>query len=1292
MANNEQEVSALFQAAAIQHGRRIGRELDQGIKELLERHGKQGAGLMPLFDTFDPASGKLTFTNAAKEVITLDGASSQLGTAIAGLQDITDEMKESYEGKEGEEGGLEVREGADKKQAVIAGLGLKGIMELMHGTDKIAEGQELYETNPDLARAVQAHGFVKITGSAVANLKDLTKYVEAFHNAYTGGSAAHMFESVGKALEGAELAVDAVNVGMDIAELALAGTPEQQAEAGTKLAVDGVNLVWGGSMLAADMLGAEAIAAFGGALAVPLAGIGIGLTGLITQFIAQSAQAAEARKLLAHLADEAWNGFDWAKDSNTTLMPQPDIPIVNMDFVTGNYNLGAVTRAVSNEGHWNEVDQPITDVGTKNMGYLLAAAKVLVLPYGLISNYGHDDNYVYDYGPSFSDTVVNVQLGKASMALVMAPEKASALVRQPKHLGYGSLKYKLTGQGGTYSLLVDNVVLHSEGAVTLQENGDTPSTWLLRIADDLPDDVRVERVQLREGTQPVLHVGGVQILVSDSHTKVIVESKGGELTRYADHQLSFMGVNEHWVTEHRSSLYHDLDQLARNKGVTSVMVNWTAGGYARTANYTPGENKLLAAMEDGNIVAYGADGDVNLGSGYSVALSAKWFSIHHNATLNDMIVYQGYYGKPGERSFDVVGMPANVRGNTVALSGHYDDKSGQLIMADKDGAIFQFESKEARLLGVGEEWVAKHAGSLYQDLDKLASEYGASSVAVRWKGDGGYNRAASYVPGKHQLLAQVEDGNIVAYGGGADANLNDGPTVGFSPKWFVNHRGATLADMVKYSKDYGNGGDFDFDGLVSPDGKKTMGHYFAANDYAWVAAEDGSPYKVVAATNNWQSSWGDLDSGQTHDYRIAAGLDNPLPDDNPVGEPKENILAADADFFGGAHATVEQLVARATRDGQPDFIVKNLYRNGHLVTARYYSEDKQFVYRNHQGNLYKSVQGDGSSDSRISDVSSYIPDGLYKLKEWGPVWTPPPHDNPPVHHDDKPVDRHAVTVVHWTADDLGAGGTADVAIADIVAAAAKLGAKDFIVSNLHRGQQGFVVGRYYAEDKQFVYDSKDGALYSASLQGGQLDDREIGDTAPYAWDGLQKVTEIVQPQPGPSHENPPVHHVDPVLYMDGYQLEQAGILHGDQPITLSQLINYATSKGGTDFYIGGIELAGALGPRVTGRYYANDKLFVFRDVNRKTPLSALTPDGKRVAVDPALYDKDGLHKLTEMKQPLAMVAMAAMPQPADVALLTQAMSSFAREGAAGSAAGALPKSVDVLALSAQTPRLPGGPL
>jgi insecticidal toxin len=123
-------------------------------------------------------------------------------------------------------------------------------------------------------------GWAQIAQSTVQDADSLIRVIQTMYNPTLTETASVFGQALSKLGQGLQLA----SIGLDIAELATAQTGEQRTEAGVKLFFDSSGLLINGGALIAEAAGFEGVAGISSALAVPVAGIGIGITALATQY------------------------------------------------------------------------------------------------------------------------------------------------------------------------------------------------------------------------------------------------------------------------------------------------------------------------------------------------------------------------------------------------------------------------------------------------------------------------------------------------------------------------------------------------------------------------------------------------------------------------------------------------------------------------------------------------------------------------------------------------------------------------------------------------------------------------------------------------------------------------------------------------------------------------------------------------------------------------------------------------------------------------------------------------
>lgn len=144
--------------------------------------------------------------------------------------------------------------------------------------DSAAKGQ----LPENLKTALQVHTYANFAQMTQGALDDGVKFLQLSHELMQEGTVANsLFKSFSHVSTGVGVGANLLSVGLSSYELAHAQNEAQRALYGTQLAFDLVSLGASVVSLGAGMAGAAAISSFAGALAVPLAGLGIGITALV---------------------------------------------------------------------------------------------------------------------------------------------------------------------------------------------------------------------------------------------------------------------------------------------------------------------------------------------------------------------------------------------------------------------------------------------------------------------------------------------------------------------------------------------------------------------------------------------------------------------------------------------------------------------------------------------------------------------------------------------------------------------------------------------------------------------------------------------------------------------------------------------------------------------------------------------------------------------------------------------------------------------------------------------------
>ncbi|HGJ5879731.1 MAG TPA: TcdA/TcdB pore-forming domain-containing protein [Arsenophonus nasoniae] len=142
---------------------------------------------------------------------------------------------------------------------------------------------ELSET---LSTAINIHAYLNLTQIAHGTVEDTLKLASLYHMAVNQGKQATkgLLGEVFHFHRATDFILNFSSIALDSIELANAQNDLQRAVFSAQLGVDSTNLAVAGVGIGAWMAGAQTTAAFTGALSVPLAGLGIGVSALAEAF------------------------------------------------------------------------------------------------------------------------------------------------------------------------------------------------------------------------------------------------------------------------------------------------------------------------------------------------------------------------------------------------------------------------------------------------------------------------------------------------------------------------------------------------------------------------------------------------------------------------------------------------------------------------------------------------------------------------------------------------------------------------------------------------------------------------------------------------------------------------------------------------------------------------------------------------------------------------------------------------------------------------------------------------
>ncbi|MCG8471703.1 MAG: hypothetical protein MI742_07590, partial [Desulfobacterales bacterium] len=520
----------------------------------------------------------------------------------------------------------------------------------------------------------------------------------------------------------------AANVVLDSIQLANAENDAQRAVFGTQLAFDATGLVLSGAgigiSITADVataVGATAVATAAGTAGAILGGVGVIVAGLgigaaaLAQNYAAIAQKADAIGTYFKAIDDGYagNGFEYRENGgNPILVARSGAVVTEVDFRAnrvhfGNQYISQTTHGPSGSGKINyffwasDIPQENEDAQLNirtELGYadsvsLIAPnTNMVVLPGtpevhmsdlswqtlpGATSRYDAgfevlrrlENNYLFDYDfyvfPSeyilheinevaYRTTTVNVKLDAQSRTLVMPdfPDEHS-----------GHIHYEFYGQGGEY------VVALNEGSwLTLHDEGDAPSTWILDTTN-----LQYQGAHFQYGN---LRVGGYLVVPPPGHQNQIL---------VVNHARDIFSVD----TATRTVNLVSVDAAARGEGLLTYLSGLTfPGRFMEVTNYEVGGRSIGNAWydKDDQVIRY-----VDLGSASMTA----------NLQLLDLVDGKLIFSaaKNGKLEIWEVDPTTHLLGNRYAMVASSDGDTSRLSRVWHDGNQILFEQTQTGTSG-----------------------------------------------------------------------------------------------------------------------------------------------------------------------------------------------------------------------------------------------------------------------------------------------------------------------------------------------------------------------------------------------------------------------------------------------------------------------------------------------------------------------------------------------------------------------------------------------------------------
>ncbi len=221
----------------------------------------------------------------------------------------------------------------DAVHSLNAAFMIKTILDMEHSNTNMA----------DLSTAMKVQMYAQLTQNAIGLADDAAKMVALLRNAAGIEKAAFetLMPALSKIAAGAGILLDGINIVATSIALSQATTLEEKAALGTQLGITTLSAGISIASIAATTAGAVTAGAVLGALAVPAAGLAVGLPPLVEGYIRLSEQFDQISDFFDSLLDSL--STPGLHEENGAWSVSPGLVVTKLDFVTGKMRYGNVT-------------------------------------------------------------------------------------------------------------------------------------------------------------------------------------------------------------------------------------------------------------------------------------------------------------------------------------------------------------------------------------------------------------------------------------------------------------------------------------------------------------------------------------------------------------------------------------------------------------------------------------------------------------------------------------------------------------------------------------------------------------------------------------------------------------------------------------------------------------------------------------------------------------------------------------------------------------------------------------
>ena len=235
--------------------------------------------------------------------------------------------------------------GTEHVDGLNSAIGIKALIEWSANRNR----QSVASGNPsNLKSALKIHAYVSYTMMAHGALNDVSRVVHLAGTLWKKGGEVvktemNSFSSsiLRTANEGVGAVFQGAMVGFDIYELTNAENEPQKAIIGTQLAFDSAALTTSVVGYGASLLGAETVAGVAMPLAVPLTGLGIGITELVKINERHAQETLEVGVIFAQYKEDYKNAAISYDEEKKLLIPTKGVVIKEINFLDGSFTLGS---------------------------------------------------------------------------------------------------------------------------------------------------------------------------------------------------------------------------------------------------------------------------------------------------------------------------------------------------------------------------------------------------------------------------------------------------------------------------------------------------------------------------------------------------------------------------------------------------------------------------------------------------------------------------------------------------------------------------------------------------------------------------------------------------------------------------------------------------------------------------------------------------------------------------------------------------------------------------------------